>query len=1062
MSISEQVKTILKLKGSIKLSIDSAKIDDPIYRTKLSNSIVGVRAEVDEMVTTYFIQFEYINGVSAYHPLVMNDKKLHIQGVESGGYWAVPKPDPRAPFIGTIGSDSDDLYLTLNREIPKSVLIISMGKLQKRLSLTNEVLRKDESGSGFCYRHKFCNTSLVDILKRLDIHHENSKFGEIHCLIYALKLCELATDHLLSVFSDVLQNRNGKVISRRELPYIANKLGINIVLASYDKSKEIEYRYIHHDSEKILERKDDSRDYVWIGLHKKHFIKYEKDICYKKDLIKFGVPEECVVGLSNKKLTSLQLLRVFSDHAEILRNRDLFVPNRVELNMNLKEIPDGYLDKIDVTDKSMYEPFLPKDHSGFKVLEDWSADSEAYVNGDVHKCFMIKIWDGFHMRTFDGPDVCDEVVKYLLDPTSLQTKKEQNIGQFVRLVKFHNSTYDVSFLLTKLINTATSGNRRISICEKDGKYVTITVSLGKDCSLKLIDSYRLIPERLANFPKMFGLTAEKECIFYNMFDENFLQKGRLHTKKELDEKIKEWNKDRIKIEATPETFYTNMDKWGFKTTDGRYDLWAYCDKYCHQDVMILHKGFEIFRNLFYKQFGLDCNNFVSISSLALEYLIVQGCFDECYKMNGVLGKYCQNCNRGGRVQSAYNKKVHKMMDIMRDWIADVDANALYPTAMSKLDGFVKGKPKIMKSDTDLDKVDYYICRVKFRKVHQEDSGLPFHVVGLEEDGCVNWSLQENKVYYLDKTSIKECLRYYKYLTRDDLEIIDGIYWDESFNEKIKDVMKDIHEKKLQFATEGNKTMVKVLKLFANSCYGKLNEHYHEDEVKYMPKEKFSTYLINQTHRISEFNELDNGIIRVKSIKKITDSYSAPHLSSQILSLSKAIMNDLFIIGKKFNILDQFYYTDTDSLHIDNSAINIIEREFLKMNGYPLLGNDLGQFKSDFEIDGYEGVSVNDELSKELRSKELIVLGKKTYIDVLHNPLDEFVGYHIRCKGVKSDALKVHCKLKDISEVELYRNLLDPNHSEKIELYYGVNQGFKKEKDQLFHTVGSLERTIQFP
>ena len=94
---------------------------------------------------------------------------------------------------------------------------------------------------------------------------------------------------------------------------------------------------------------------------------------------------------------------------------------------------------------------------------------------------------------------------------------------------------------------------------------------------------------------------------------------------------------------------------------------------------------------------------------------------------------------------------------------------------------------------------------------------------------------------------------------------------------------------------------------------------------------------------------------------------------------------------------KIYYTDTDSIHIDEEAVLPLAKVYEEKYGKQLIGKNLGQFHCDFDFTGMD----------DIRSVGLIVLGKKCYIDK-HEGTDKEgckqYSYHIRLKGTSEDAI----------------------------------------------------------
>ena len=90
--------------------------------------------------------------------------------------------------------------------------------------------------------------------------------------------------------------------------------------------------------------------------------------------------------------------------------------------------------------------------------------------------------------------------------------------------------------------------------------------------------------------------------------------------------------------------------------------------------------------------GLDCDNFVTIQSMAEAYLLKEGVYDDVYKISGFIQQFIHKCVVGGRTMTNSNKMFHTKIPL-----ADVDACSLYPSAMALL-GYWKGLPQVLQAD----------------------------------------------------------------------------------------------------------------------------------------------------------------------------------------------------------------------------------------------------------------------------------------------------------------------------------------------------------------------------
>ena len=114
-----------------------------------------------------------------------------------------------------------------------------------------------------------------------------------------------------------------------------------------------------------------------------------------------------------------------------------------------------------------------------------------------------------------------------------------------------------------------------------------------------------------------------------------------------------------------------------------------------------------------------------------------------------------------------------------------------------------------------------------------------------------------------------------------------------------------------------------------------------------------------------------------------------------------------------------YYTDTDSIHINDDGLEKLEEVYNKKYGRELIGEDMGQFHTDFDLDGAK--------SDTIIATESIFVGKKTYLDKLEGVCKKtgevLVYYHIRCKGVPSKSIKHLEEMTGKSLIDIYKQML---------------------------------------
>ena len=146
-----------------------------------------------------------------------------------------------------------------------------------------------------------------------------------------------------------------------------------------------------------------------------------------------------------------------------------------------------------------------------------------------------------------------------------------------------------------------------------------------------------------------------------------------------------------------------------------FDLINYSSIYCKMDCKVLMEGYEVFKEWMLECTGLDVDYYITIQSLASNYMLKSGCYDNVYRVSGVLQQYISRCVVGGRVMSANDKMYH-----VKKKIADFDACSLYPSAMYCMLGFLMGLPKVLQnlSYDFLKEQDGYFTRITIIKLNK--------------------------------------------------------------------------------------------------------------------------------------------------------------------------------------------------------------------------------------------------------------------------------------------------------------------------------------------------------
>jgi len=690
-----------------------------------------------------------------------------------------------------------------------------------------------------------------------------------------------------------------------------------------------------------------------------------------------------------------------------------------------------------------------------------------------------------------GADCGKNFINYLSNEFSSKLieerqKDEKGIENEIMLIA-HNARYDYTFLLDYMYNKQPilkgnhlMGGSAIIYTGKTHKYYNKETKKNENVRgyIKIVfqDSLNLVASPLKKFGKMFHLKQSKEILPYDLYTTENIDKG-LIPKEECLNFVKDDDK---------KEYIENMEKWDCIKKDENneyYDIIKYSYEYCKIDCLVLKDGYNTFRKWIDEITGLDIKNYCSLASLSLDYLIKEGCFgtpkitkyedlskdakihykdikreeqienltngENVLKMCGVVRRFIQKSVVGGRVMTARNM----MWKIENSIINDHDAVSLYPSSMKRMKGFLKGTPKVItnKNISNLKNYDGFFIKVICLNNPKIKRDFPLLSV-YEDSGIRNFTNEtKGKIFYLDKVGYEDAVKYQGL----EFKIINGYYFDNGHNNKINSVIQHLFNQRVQKKKEGNPIQA-VYKLLMNSSYGKCLLKPIENDIQIISKNNWDKFLDKNYNFIRDFTELKDEMI-VKTTKCINKHYNNVHCGVEILSMSKRIMNEVICLGEDIGL--KIYYQDTDSIHINDEDIKKLINAFEKEHNRKLIGTDMGQFHSDFEIDGKN--------CKNVVAKKSIFLGKKSYYDYLEGDEDnkKVNGDHIRMKGIPNSSIKLYAKEKNISIFELYNQLYDnktlPNGDKFDLLCGGKNCKFQYNKDMTVSSVSEFERSVNF-
>lgn len=871
--------------------------------------------------------------------------------------------------------------------------------------VNNEIerLRDNEHRVGFFpyYHTTSCNLLRYQIAKDYTDYINHGDIFNENCLIYAMKLSNLFTENEIYEMSLVCY---GRIFPLTKFYQITEQFNFKIELNKYYEQRYKKYTF-GTSNERILK----------LVLIHGHILLDEKTTISR---VQLGI----ATRNPNRYIKSSQLMK-------ILIEKKLITPVKmcdvISLNMTLyKDIPihekDEYLGRLNYDEKLSLKEYSINGNNRIsfqakKSLKDVSngdylifyADFETFTVDDnqepleKHIPFMCCITNDLVdvVDTFEGID-CG---KYMLD----YIYKHAYLTRKYPIVYFHNLGYDLHFLAKYGLSSSIDKGHRVLSAEITYKNIIITFK----------DSYSLIPTPLRAFDQLFGLKVEKELFPYKFYTENrYYSKGN-NSGMNGNELITECI-DMMKGEWTDEQcseFWDNVQR--IENTEDipiTFNLREYAKFYCEKDVEVLKAGLRMFKHSIFTEFNISIEDYLSISSLAsgIFYETVYSKIPNLYLTGGIIREFMSRGIHGGRVMTNSNKKWH----YKGKGLCDFDAVSLYPSAMKRL-WIVNGKPQVFQieeltADNILNNPKYtaYVVEIIITDIgiKRDFPLIPSYNI---EKKHIEYTNEINRTAVVCDIELEDMVKFQKI----KFTPIRGYYWTGEKIFTIGDAIQNIFDKRVQYKKEGN-PIQNVYKLIMNSIYGKTIIKPHCYKYKYLDyhSEEYKNLYKKHNHDIIRMDQIDESdIVKCKLLTPIFKHYNFSIFGIHILAMSKRIMNEVMCLAEDLGI--KIYYQDTDSMHIPKDDIPYLSYFYKQQYGRDLIGSNLGQFHSDFEL---------LPTSKDVISKEAYFIGKKCYVDLLEDQ-DGNNGYHIRLKGIPNTSIKdVANKEYKGDVIALYKDLYE--------------------------------------
>ena len=1031
-------------KGSLKEVVETIK---ETKRGKIASLIPSIKKRyIDIGLVKDFnknrkeITIRNMTGVKLQRILKNLDTRKGVL-LKAGDIRYVLKPQNIQELINNI----DKFYVDETSEDGSDKNIIQEIKKLEHITLIPFEKKKDKNQGGF---FKYYNLTAIDLTDYQIYDNKQDVYSE-NCFVYALMKSEILTEIEINSIRFMCC---GMYVPCNKITEVCDKFNLTIKVKFITNRSET-----HNDIKKYGK----GSKVITIGLIDKHYfaikpipytlysIKHYEELKDKEDYHK--IINSANIKSSVRNTDSFQAIKyMFENKEKYFQDMPYEDMLDTQYANEVGEITDlTYLDS-DIQPNKVYEKkingnLISTYNYGKQVelkFELVYFDFETITEGENHSAYLVC---NSETETKYGAD-CGKLMLYDLCNKFGATTE-------VLILIAHNAGYDYRFIMKHLIldSETTSGKR---LLQSTGKFC-----YGKGKFMKIIikDSLSISSMSLDKWGKAMKVPSEKQIMPYDLYTAKNVNSIFIDKAICKSACIDEYKKKKYceGIEATEEEatkfydkFLENAIKWSC-IKDDKINIIAYSKYYCTMDINVLKECYTKMRAICLETFDIDILDCMSSSQLAQRFMEINGVFEDVYMLSSTPREYIMKCIEGGRVMCADNVKHSIALKV-----ADFDAVSLYPSAMDRLGGYLKGKPKVLQNLNyeSLKNYDGYFVQINVKTIKTPRS---FSLMSdKNEDGIRVFDNELPKKMYVCKQKLEDLIEF-QGITFD---IIDGYYYDEGRNYKLRDVIKFAFNERIKLKAEGN-PLQEVYKLIMNGAYGKtLQSAYDEKIIFIYGEQKLQDYISKNYNSIDnyiEFSDVNDEYkkYRVKLIKPINSVFNNVPCGVEVLGMSKRIMNEVMCLAEDNEM--KIYYQDTDSMHIEDRHIEPLSKLYEEKYGRTLIGKNMGQFHSDFS---------SDKIKKDIIAVKSLFLGKKCYIDVLEGEDENGIivqDYHMRMKGVNDIAIKYYCLTNNINPYELYKKLYEGSKI-KLDLTAGGNKcSFEFNKDYSITSNSSFIREISF-
>ena len=306
--------------------------------------------------------------------------------------------------------------------------------------------------------------------------------------------------------------------------------------------------------------------------------------------------------------------------------------------------------------------------------------------------------------------------------------------------------------------------------------------------------------------------------------------------------------------------------------------------------------------------NINLNDYSTLPKMALSAAFRNGCFDGIYAFSGIVKAFAKRCIHGGLIKTLYDGC------FTVDNIKCYDINSSYGTSMNTMLGIPKGMPK------------------PFYKSIPENACYAFiqlNISNIRNDKLGRYSFIQEGINFVDSILYDEIKKYIDC----DIEIINGYYFYEGFNDNINSFSRKLFELRM---IEG---LDKLGKNMLSSLYGKSLQSSEQFKIKQVPKSELNEFIAENGNYIFEMvKNKRNNTFTVKLLKSINLNYNIPQFGVQVLSVSRKRMNEIIDFCNNNDI--KIYSIKTDSFVIPTDKVHLFKEKYV-------IGKGLGEFKEEY-------------------------------------------------------------------------------------------------------------------